>query len=576
MSRPSTLILAADDPVPGKILVLAGLQHCAVILGVGIAMPLLVLARGDLDPQTTRQMLSLALVGLGLATILQIQRGKIFGSGYLAPATFTAAYLPPCLSAMETGGPALVMGMLIFAGLVQMALAPALRRLRPYLPPEIGGLAVLMIGIILGLLGFRLIAEIGTAHVVTHAGIGLSWLGGITLAAIVAFNIWGTGNVRLYGTLLGIIGGCVAALAYGAMDGATLVDDLVTQGVALPMPMLQMPSFDPLLASEFAISAVACSLRAMGDLITCQKIEDTRWVRPDMTRIRGGILADGLGTLLGGALGSPIGTNTFSGSIGLASATGIAARRIGYGIAGWCFLIALLPGAMSFFIAIPKPVLGGVLIFAAAYIMLNGILVIVSRLMDARRILMIGIPLVLGLSRSVYPEVYTSLPAEMMAVFGSDLMVTIGSALLLNLIFRIGVSQNASLTLPASELQPDRLENWVREQGSHWGARADVMRAVSHALVEFADGRDGLMTPETDIRIDLSFDEYHIDLRLTYAGFPLSFEDSAPIRQEELADIDMDMVEARLRAILLRRLADKVSIRPPANGQQSIDMRFDH
>ncbi|MEX0808019.1 MAG: solute carrier family 23 protein [Dongiaceae bacterium] len=576
MTPPSTRAPSRDDPVPTRTLLLAGLQHSAVILGVGIAMPLLVLSKGNLDTEMTQRLLSLALIGLGLGTIFQIQRGRFVGSGYLAPTTFTAAYLPPCLIAMEQGGPSLVMGMLIFAGLFQMALAPALRWLRPYLPPEIGGLAVLMIGIILGILGVRLIADGGVGGLSFDGDSRLPWLGVITLATVVALNVWAKGNLRIYGTLLGITAGCLIAMTSGMMDLSTLFDTVIEQGVAIPIPPLLTPSFEPLLAVEFAISALTCSLRAMGDIITLQKVEDSDWVRPEMRSIRGGIFADGMGTALAGVIGGPIGMNTFSGSIGIAAATGLTARRIGYAIAGWLFLIALLPGVSSFFLALPRPILGGVLIFAAAFIIFNGVQVIMSRLLDSRHILMLGIPLILGLSRNIVPHIYDKLPPELLAISGSDLTVVIISALLLNLLFRIGVSRSATLTLPASELQYDALETWVREQGSHWGARVDVMRDVTRALLEFADARRSLMETGVPVRIDLAFDEYHVDLRLTYAGLPIRLDNAAPIREEELADIDMDQVESRLRAVLIRRWARKVTARATPDGKQALHMRFDH
>lgn len=571
MSRPRSLQFARDESPPLPVLVLSGLQHNAVLVGVGVVLPLLVLGRGDLDEATTRTCLGLALIALGLSTILQIQRGPLLGSGYLAPSTFAAAYLPACISAMEKGGPGLVMGMLVFGGVVQMAMAPLLRRLRPYLPPEIGGLAVLMIGIFLGLLSFRLLTEQGPV------GAGGIWLGVLALAVTIAVSLWGTGRLRLYGTLLGLGAGCAVALATGALDGAMLFRGVVEQGVQLPWPAFPTPRFDPLLAPEFAISAVACGLRAMGDLITCQKLEDTQWTRPDTESIRRGILAEGLGTALGGLIGNPIGLNTFSGSIGLAAATGVTARRVGYAVAGWVFAIALLPGVLSFFIAIPRPIMGGVLLFAAAFIIFNGIQVIVGRMLDARRILVLGIALILGISRDVFPAVYVDMPAAVLALTSSPLMVAVGTALVLNLIFRLGVARTAVLTLPAGSLTPSTLESWVHEQGSRWGARADVMRTVTQGLNEFVEARDDLMVADAEVRIDLAFDEFHVDLDLAYAGRPMITATAGPVAPgDRLDDLDPDTVGARVRTLLLRHLADRITARQDRDGRQVISLRFEH
>jgi NCS2 family nucleobase:cation symporter-2 len=231
MARPSDLIYAVDDPVPVRVLVLAGLQHTALILGVGISLPLLVLSKGQVDAETTRTLLSMGLVALAVATVLQIQRRGLLGSGFFAPATFTAAYLPPCVSAIQQGGLPLVMGMLIFGGLLQMALAPAMQRLRAYLPPEIGGLAVVMIGIILGFLGFQLITEAPEWTLKPGALLAPAWLGALTMAVIIALGVWGKGGWRVYATLIGLITGSAFAFLTGAVEPLHFFRDTVEQAL---------------------------------------------------------------------------------------------------------------------------------------------------------------------------------------------------------------------------------------------------------------------------------------------------------------------------------------------------------
>ena len=73
----------------------------------------------------------------------------------MCPATFTAAYFVPSLLAAKVGGPPLVFGMTIFAGLLETALAPLLNRLRAIFPPEISGLIIVMIGLSAAMSGLR-------------------------------------------------------------------------------------------------------------------------------------------------------------------------------------------------------------------------------------------------------------------------------------------------------------------------------------------------------------------------------------------------------------------------------------
>lgn len=201
-----------ERPLPLPTLLLTGAQHCAVILGVGLAMPLIVLGRGDLPAETIRTMMSLGLIALAVATLLQIRRGSWFGSGFLAPATFTAAYLPPCIAAMEKGGPPLVMGMLMLAG----SDAPA-----------------------------------------------TAWLGALTLALIAGLSVWGKGGLRLFATLIGIGIACLISAFTGALDHRGALQGLPLASIAVPVPAFALPAFDATLVPAFLISAAACSLRAM-------------------------------------------------------------------------------------------------------------------------------------------------------------------------------------------------------------------------------------------------------------------------------------------------------------------------
>ena len=58
---------------------------------------------------------------------------------------------------------------------------------------------------------------------------------------------------------------------------------------ALPsLPLLAL-SFDWSLAVPYLVGALACTLRAVGDITTCQRIANPDWVRPDMGSIERGI-----------------------------------------------------------------------------------------------------------------------------------------------------------------------------------------------------------------------------------------------------------------------------------------------
>ena len=94
-----------------------------------------------------------------------------------------------------------------------MALARALRHLRPLFPPEIAGLVVLLVGIATGIVGVRT-AFGPTAEGLASQGQELAIALG-TLALMVALNVWGSERLRMFCVLIGMAAGYVAAAALG-------------------------------------------------------------------------------------------------------------------------------------------------------------------------------------------------------------------------------------------------------------------------------------------------------------------------------------------------------------------------
>ena len=143
-----------------------------------------------------RQILTAAAIGmlvLGGSTFLQVFRLGPMGSGYMCPATFTAAYLGPSLLAVKTGGLPLLFGMTIFAGALEAALSKLLHRMRSIFPPELSGLVIFMIGWGAGIAGLRLMLGGQSAPVSETEW----WVAGVTMATMAALNVWGRGILRM-------------------------------------------------------------------------------------------------------------------------------------------------------------------------------------------------------------------------------------------------------------------------------------------------------------------------------------------------------------------------------------------
>ena len=202
----------------------------------------------------------------------------------------------------------------------------------------------------------------------------------------------------------------------------------------------------------------------MGDLTLCQKINDTEWKRPDMRSISGGILAEACGVMLSGGVGT-IGQSTSSANVGLSIATGATSRRIGFACGGILIVLAFVPKLTVLFAIMPGSVIGALILFTVCFMIVAGVQILTSRMMDARKTFVVGVSVILGLSVDMLPSAYQTVPAMFQSAFTSSLSVSTISALLLNLLFRIGIAQRAKLQIDPRVDSSEQIFLFMEKQG---------------------------------------------------------------------------------------------------------------
>jgi xanthine permease XanP len=569
--KPQAIVYGVDDRPPPLVTVVAAVQHILIATTVGLFIPTLVLDAAHASHQATLHMTSVCMLALGIGTILSCLNLRDLGSGYLMPASFSGVYFSVSILAARQGGLPLVAGMTMFAGLTQLVLSRLVRWLRPYLPTEIAGFAMLMSGFTLAVVGFNLITGVADAAETMSGAMALPALLGIgCILVMVGLHVWGSARWRIYTVLIGLGGGYVVALALGLTPLAALRPP-GAELVRFPASDFGWPDFAANMMVPFAVAAIASSLRAIGDLTTVQKINDAKWQRPDMHVIRGGLAANGLATMLSGLVGAPA-IGTTSGSVGASAAAGVTSRIVGHATGALFILIAFLPPVHNLLIAIPRPVMGAALLFSSCFINVSAMQVMTSRMMDARRTLVIGIALLLALSRFVFPSFYAAAPSLLQPAVSSPLVIGLIGALVLNLVFRIGVKQSASIGYTPGVDPLSKLEEFAEHQGAVWGARRDVIERVVRALIETAESLEILIAPGKTARVTMTFDEYWLDVATEYDGKPLVTSAAAPSREELLADASQ---LTRLGVIMIRRQATRLSTRAHGN-MQCIDLGFEH
>jgi xanthine permease XanP len=399
------------------------------------------------------------------------------------------------------------------------------------------------------------------------------WLVGmLTLATIVALNVWGKGPARVYCIMIGMATGYAAALVTGVLplDEYRALSRLSL--FALPHFDFGGWSFSLAMVVPFTVAAIAITLKGIGDVTACQRINDAGWVRGEMSSIIRGTLANGLGNMLAGLVGS-LGLAPSTASIGLQAATGVSSRIIGFAIGGLLIALAFFPYLTGSLILMPRPVMGAALLFSACFVLISGLQTITSRMLDARRTLVIGLAIAGGIAAEIVPSFASDLPPAVRPIVSSSIVLGTLAALLLNGLFRLGLRQRVTLPLdPAAKDAVEQVDEFFNAAGREWGARPDVMVRVSFGINQAIETIRENCDPEGPIVVEAHFDEFNLDVKIAYQGAPLELPNQRP------SDRDIMETEAGFRLLagfLLRRNADRVST-SVKDGTSVLRFHFEH
>jgi len=423
-----------EMPPPGQLVILS-LQH-VMLMFVSIGLAIIFAGQINASTEFTATLVMLSMIAAGIGSIIQSAGFPYIGSGYLCPNICGPSYLSLSLSAAWVGGMPLVRGMIFLAGLVEMAFAPVVHKLKNVFPQFIVGLVVAMVGV--SVIRMSVISFFGLefrADVVRGGDIAI---GVISLLVMVFANIWGRGLVRIYCLLIGIIAGWIASFFI-------IPEYFLGLRILKSCPMFALPVIGPEfrhisvrgdMLLPFLVIALSGSLKSFGNLLAAQKASQPELKEVDYTRIRKGILADGVATALAGLLGG-LAVDTSSSNIGLAGSTKVLSRWISVGAGVIFILLAFCPKITWAMSLMPKPVLGASMIFAGCFMISAGLQEMFQETWDSRKTFTVGIALFFGLSTAFLPGLYARTPAYIQAVFTDPLPTSTVLAIILHLMINL-------------------------------------------------------------------------------------------------------------------------------------------
>ncbi len=566
--KPANLLYGVDDKPPIRICILLAIQHVFFLTG-GLVVITLTLRQIGCPPELIRNIVSMAMIAGGIATILQALKKGPVGSGYLCAEGTDPSFIAVSVLAGAAGGLHLVFGMTIVSGVMECLLARFIHRLRILLPPEVTGVVLTMVG--LNIVPIMMLNFLGLKDAASPLETNNVLVGCLTLAVMVGTNVWSKGKLRLYAVIIGVLAGYASAIFLGVLPGEDMMR-LVTA------PLLSLPdisyigfAFDVRLLVPIIVVTLASTLKSVATLTMCQKINDAEWTRPDLVNIGKGTLADGIASILGGSMGA-LGKSLYASSVGLEVATGVTSRVLAFYTGGLYIALAFLPKLSLFFGIMPKPVMGGALVFMVCFLVISGIQMMSSRMIDIRRTFVIAVSLMFGMSVDIFPELFHHVHPFLQPVFSSSLAVTTVLAIVLNLIMRIGIAKKEVLEFIPGTDSSQKIFAWMENQGAAWGARREVIYNAIAALNEFMEATVHYGLAGHKLAIEVSFDEFNLDIRVNYEGAPMAFPEERPDKEELRRDPE---AVARLAGFLVRRYTDQLTV-TQEGPLCHVDFHFDH
>ncbi len=552
-AKPANLLYGVDDRPPLQIILILAFQHLLFMSG-GFIIVSMVMHTVGAPPAQISHIVSMSMIAAGIGTILQALKKGPVGSGYLCAEGTDPSFMAVSILAAQTGGLSLVFGMTIVVGVIECLLSRIMHLLRKLFPPEVTGVVLTMVGlniVPIMMLDFFGLDNANEPIIQNNILVAIT-----TLGVMIGTNIWGRGKLRLYSVIIGMTAGYLAAILLGVFDSQAMHQVAAAPFFAIPDLTHVRWSFDIRLLIPFAVVTLATATKSVATLTMCQKINDANWTRPDMDNIARGTLADGLASITGGLLGA-LGKSLYASSVGLSVATGVTSRVIAYYLGGFSIALAFLPKIAACFSVMPAPVMGGALVFMVCFMVVSGIQILTSRMIDIRKTFVIAVSLIFGVSVDIFPELYRHVHPFLHPLFSSSLSVTTVMAIGLNLILRIGVSRKAELDLAPNDAAAGKIADFLATQGAAWGARPDIMRKAEYALREFTELAAQTPGAGAPRRIEAVFDEFNLDVRIEYTGTPVELPVARPDASSLLAQ---PHAMARLSGFLIRHYADRVRV----------------
>ena len=374
----------------GRMLIL-GIQHMFAMFGATVLVPILVQGYGlPLSIQTTLFFAGVGTLFFHVCTKLKVP--AFLGSSFAYLGGFSAvAQLDSGIYANMTGEEKLpyALGGIVIAGLMYLVLAALIRllgvrKVMRYLPPVVTGPIIILIGLSLA------------PSAINNASTNW-WLALLSIAVVIAANIWGKGMIKIIPILLGVVIPYVVALATNQVDFSGMA---AAELVGL-QPFV-LAKFDLTSILVMAPIAVAAMMEHIGDMSAISATVGENFIEnPGLHRT---LIGDGIATSLAGMFGGPANT-TYGENTGVLELSQVFDPKVVRLAAVYAVVLSFSPKFAAVINSIPTAIIGGVSFILYGMISAIGVRNVVENRVDftnSRNLIIAAVIMVCGLGFKIW------------------------------------------------------------------------------------------------------------------------------------------------------------------------------
>lgn len=415
----------------GKISVLKaipfGLQHILAMFVANITPIIIVTGVCGLTVHDTAQVIQVAMIVAGIATLIQLF--PIWRIGSRLPLvmgiSFTFVSIA-CVIGAQYGYGA-VLGAVLVGGITEGILGLLAKYWIKIITPIVSATVVTSIGFSLFSVGA---SSFGGGTGAADFGSVNNWILGLTtMLCCLLFNILAKGYLKQLSVLFGLVMGYILALFMGMVDFSSFNG---LQVFALPTILPFKLEFNASAIIAFVLIFLVSAAETIGDSSALVSTGLGRDITEKETS--GAIACDGFVSAISSVFGCmPI--TSFSQNVGLVAMTKVVNRYAIASGAGIMIIAGFVPAVGAFLATLPSAVLGGCTIIMFGTIVVSGMQMIGKCGFSQRNITITALSLSLGIGFTQCPDLFTIFPNLVKTIFAENCVaVVFVTAILLDLI----------------------------------------------------------------------------------------------------------------------------------------------